>query len=202
MAACSSANGRRANLVNRPTIATSSRDESIVYRIDAADRIVEVNDAWTRFADNNAAPELAADAVFGRTLWDFIADPTTRGWYQALVARARQGNPQTVLHRCDVPTAGRVMRMTIALDRTHVTFESVVAEESELSVFALWDRRVSRSGEPIRACSWCKRIAIADRWVEIDAAIDVLGLLVQEPVRPVIHVTCPACDTGVAAGGG
>jgi hypothetical protein len=194
------AEGQR--LVNHPLTTNSSRDEPIVYRIDAAYRIVEVNDAWTRFANNNAAPELAGDAVRGRTLWEFIADPTTRALYEALVARARQGNPQTVLYRCDVPAAKRLMRMTIALDGPHVTFESAVAEESELSAFALWDRRVSRSGEPLRACSWCKRIEIGDHWVEVDAAIDGLGLLVQEPVRPVVHVTCPACYAAVAAGGG
>jgi hypothetical protein len=189
------------NLVNHPLAATSPRDESIVYRIDANARIVEVNDAWTRFANNNGAPELAPDAVFGRTLWDFIADPTTRALYEALVARARQGNPQTVLYRCDVPAAKRVMRMTIALDGTHVTFESVVAEESELSVFALWDRRVSRSSEAIDACSWCKRIEIGGHWIEVDAAIDALGLLVQQRVPRVVHVTCPACYAAVSAAG-
>ena len=52
------------------------------------------------------------------------------------------------------------------------------------------------------ATAWCKRMEIADRWVEIDAAVDVLGLLVEESVPPVVHVTCPACYAGVAAGGG
>jgi hypothetical protein len=163
---------------------------------------VGVNDAWTRFANNNDAPELAADALLGRTLWDFIADPTTRALYEALVARARQASPRTVLYRCDVPDAKRVMRMTIAADGGNVTFESVLAEESELRAFALWDRRVSRSGEAIPACSWCKRIEIGGHWIEVDAAIDVLGLLLQQPLRPVVHVTCPNCYATVAAAGG
>jgi hypothetical protein len=89
--------------------------------------------------------------------------------------------------------------MTIAADGPHVTFESVVAKESEIRGFALWDRGVSRSGDPIRACSWCKRIELGGHWVEVDAAIDVLGLLLQEPVRPVVYVTCPACYAAVVA---
>src|SRR5947209_973097 len=86
------------------------------YRV--ADRLVEVNDAWTRFAHNNGAPELAPDAVLGRSLWTFIADPTTRRLYEALVARAREGSPRTVPYRCDVPAAKRLMRMTITADGT------------------------------------------------------------------------------------
>jgi len=161
-----------------------------------------VNDAWTRFATINDAPELGGAAVLGRTLWDFIADRTTRVLYEALVARARQGTAPTVTYRCDVPAAKRLMSMTLRPDGTHVRFESVALEESEIRGFELWDRQGSRSGEPLHACSWCKRIDIGGHWLEVDAAIDVLGLLVQRPLRPVVYVTCPTCHAAVTAAQG
>jgi hypothetical protein len=88
--------------------------------------------------------------------------------------------------------------MTITADGTDVTFESVAAEESDIRGFELWDRSGSRSGDPVRACSWCKRIEIGGHWLEVDVAIDVLGLLVQPPLRPVVYTTCPACYAAVA----
>lgn len=45
--------------------------EPLVYSLDACDRIVRVNDAWTRFALENDAPELAAQHVLRRSIWDF-----------------------------------------------------------------------------------------------------------------------------------
>ncbi len=106
------------------------------------------------------------------------------------------------MYRCDVPAAKRLMRMKIAAEGTDVRFESLVAEEGDIRAFALWDRRAPRSGEPVRACSWCKRIDIGGHWIEVDAAIDVLGLFVDRPLRPVVYATCSTCYAAVDAARG
>jgi hypothetical protein len=56
------------------------------------------------------------------------------------------------------------------------------------------------TGEPIRACSWCRRIDV-DGYVEIDEAVVRLGLLEQEP-RPISHVLCSACAAEARAAAG
>jgi len=58
----------------------------VVYRIDAADIIEDVNDAWARFAIENDAPSLATE-VIGRSIWDYISGPEVRHIYESVFKR-------------------------------------------------------------------------------------------------------------------
>ena len=71
---------------------------SAIYRIDAEDRITEVNDEWGRFAAANGGnPDPAA--VLGRPLWDFILDEGNRSIYRNMVGTVRR-KPR----RCSSPS--------------------------------------------------------------------------------------------------
>ena len=49
-----------------------SESTVVKYRIDSEDRLAEVNDAWTAFAEANAGEGLLPPSVLGRSFWSFI----------------------------------------------------------------------------------------------------------------------------------
>src|SRR6185436_20078162 len=87
----------------------------VVYRINAHDELVHVNDAWTAFADDNGAAAQGASHVLGRVLWTFVTDSTTRHIYKRMVDRVRiDGTPIRFQFRCDAPGRRRLLAMEIA----------------------------------------------------------------------------------------
>ena len=106
-----------------------------------------------------------------------------------------------VVFRCDSPVERRLMHLTITPERDgRVRFHSIVAERDVVNQIALWDRSRLRSGQTIRACSWCHRIEVGDsHWIKPDVAADVLGLMLEGPLPPVSITTCGACCDAVNA---
>jgi FixJ family two-component response regulator len=168
--------------------------DPVTFSIDRQDAIVDVNDSWTTFALANDAPELVRDQVLQQSLWNFIVDATTRQLYDGLLLRVRRGTPVRFPFRCDSPTARRhlEMRLTPGPDDT-VQFESVVLA-SELRVQQpLWDRYVARREDLLRACSWCKRVDCAGEWLEVEEAIDRLGIFERQDMPSLTHGICADC---------
>src|SRR5579871_6228560 len=98
--------------------------EPIVYRIDADDTIVFVNESWVRYAERNGAPALARGAV-DRSLWDFIEGTEVAMLWRELVDRARDGHVLTFPYRCDSPGQRRELVMAVApLESRGVEFVS------------------------------------------------------------------------------
>ncbi len=56
----------------------------------------------------------------------------------------------------------------------------------------------AHAGAPLSMCSWCKRLEV-DGWCEIDEALARHESLFTEPVRPITHGICPACEEAVLA---
>lgn len=112
----------------------------VQYEIDATDRLVRVNDAWSSFATANGGLHLVAHRIIGCSLWDFIAGETTRQVYKSLLRRVRDGGRSRFTYRCDAPERRRSMEMTIAAGLGgHVRFESrtLVVEYSPAPVVQL-----------------------------------------------------------------
>ena len=63
----------------------------VVYVLDESDAIATVNDSWTAFARANGGEALLPPAIIGRSVWDYIADPTTRLLYRRIFERVRTG---------------------------------------------------------------------------------------------------------------
>src|ERR1051325_5476429 len=102
----------------------------ILYRLNAQDEIVYVNVEWSKFAAANDAPDLLAEHVLNRPLWDFICDETTEHLYREVVGRARAGQTTRFNFRCDAPASRRLMEMNVeGMDGGAVQFETKTLQE-------------------------------------------------------------------------
>ena len=173
---------------------------AVIYEIDDSDRVVAVNDTWTTFAVANDAPELSAPAILGTRLWDAVTDATTRQLYQGLLDRVRHGEVVSYTYRCDGPAVRRDMVMRVSLEDRRVRFTSRIHEAVNRDSQPILNRRVPRSGELIRVCGWCKRIALSDdRWEEVEVAIPELGLHAAHVLPELTHGICPSCVARVTS---
>jgi two-component system cell cycle sensor histidine kinase/response regulator CckA len=169
----------------------------VTYQIDRRDRIETVSDSWTRFAIENGGTSTSA-AVVGHPLWNFVSGDTTRHVYGDLINRVRGGRTISFTYRCDSPVLRRFMRMTMSpASHAAVTFDSlIVRTEPRAEPVGL---HAESAGQMLRACGWCKRVAIADDWVEVELAIEQLGVLSGQPFAGITHGMCPACFSRVMA---
>ena len=136
-----------------------------------------------------------------------IADPQTRHIYTLLIDRVREeGREARFNYRCDSPHCRRFMEMRINHIRTldQVEFSSRVLRLERREPVNLIDFSLDkRSSEILNMCSWCKAVLVDQAWVEVELAVERLGLL-ADPVLPQIsHGMCPDCRnrmTGVVTG--
>lgn len=166
----------------------------ITYQIDSVDRITAIGDTWDAFIDANDGSTHAAETV-GHSLWDFVSHDTTRHVYRDLIARVRSGRRVAFSYRCDSPTLRRFMRMTMSpgTDGT-VTFDSQVIRTEPRDAPAVTISPDIRTGDLLRVCGWCKRVAVAaNEWAEVEVAVERLGILAGQPPVGVTHGMCPAC---------
>lgn len=166
----------------------------IVYRIDAQDSIRFVNPAWDRFAQENADARMGSDAVVGSSLWDHIHDHTSRELYRKILAKVRDRGDFRFALRCDSPTLRRRLEMRIKAAgggsvefRTH---ELSVEPRAEQTMF---DPTVDHAGNLVLVCSWCNRLDVEGRWLEVEDAVQELGLFERDRMPHLSHGICPAC---------
>lgn len=172
--------------------------DRLVYVIDDGDRITSVSGSWDLFAAHNDGGARATDVV-GQPLWDFVAHDTTRHVYRDLIARVRSGRRVAFSYRCDSPTLRRFMRMTISPGTDGaVTFESEVMRSEARDAPAVTISPDVQTGDLLRVCGWCKRVAVTDtEWVEVELAVERLGLMADHSPVGVTHGMCPECFTRV-----
>jgi len=165
-----------------------------IYRVDRADTIVSVNGEWSEFARANEAPELAGSAVIGRSLWDYVRGAELRLLHGEILRQARAGRALAFPFRCDGPAVRRRMHMRVTLELNGtVVYEAQLDAAEPRAPQPLFDRSAARSGDFVRVCSWCKRVAVGDRWEEIEIAVSALALFERTPVQPITHGLCGGC---------
>lgn len=168
----------------------------VVYRINAADIIEDVNDAWRRFAIENDAPLLATE-VIGRSIWNYIVGPEVRHIYASAFERVRKQHCQMSFpFRCDSPELYRAMRLSISpMSEGHIEFCSVLETiRTQPRTLDILQRKSGSLLSPIvQMCSWCKAIEIGSTWKPIEQAIEELCLLTQESMPRVMHALCDSC---------
>jgi len=171
----------------------------VTYQIDRLDRIETVGGAWVQFADENNGSS-AVTTVVGHRLWEFVADATTQQVYRDLIVRVREGRVVAFSYRCDSPTLRRFMKMTMSPGpRAAVAFDSRVVKLEPRPAPAWNDRANARTGDLLRVCGWCKRVAVADEWLEVELAVERLGLMTGKLSSGITHGMCPACFARVMA---
>jgi hypothetical protein len=170
-----------------------SRD--VIYRIDWDGRITFVNREWSRFAKENAAPELAEGAVVGTLLQDHIAGEETRHLYALIIEKVhRTGQPAVVPFRCDGPTIKRQMELNVLpLPRKETEFRGHVVREEETDYVPLLDRAVPRTDEQLLVCGWCRLVSLNDEWVEVAEAVRRLRLFETRDMPAITHGICTRC---------
>jgi len=171
-----------------------------VYETDYNGRIVWVNEAWNRFAAENAAEHLQEERVLGRRLWDFISDPETQQIYHLLMKKVMDERMSLRFpFRCDAPSLRRYLDMEMTSPQQQVCrFRSVVVKLEARSEVSLWKPTAKRTDRFLRACSWCKKVdAGQESWQEVEDALRELELFNRSRLPQLTHTICPSCYTSM-----
>lgn len=172
-------------------------DERVfIYKIDAENNIVSVNDEWLEFGIENGSPDLTASSVLGKNILSFIADLETIGIFTELIELVREkGCPITIRFRCDAPATERSMEMKIsALPAGHIEFRNRMLKAKERPPVAILDSSLPRTRTPLTLCSWCKSAHTAFGWLPLEDTINIMGYLDTEKMPLLTHGICPSCE--------
>ncbi len=172
------------------------------YRIDHEDRIAEVNEGWSSFAERNGGWGIDVSGILGRQLWSFLADLPTVSLYQSMVRRVRGGGPAVRFQfRCDAPACRRLLAMEIAGEPDGVVrFDVAGVKEVPRPAVELLEPARPRSGRYLTMCGWCNRIRVQEEtWVEVENAISELGLFGVQVMPGITHGICPRCHDAMVS---
>lgn len=176
--------------------------EPTVWQIDEHDVIESVGGGWDAFAKDNEAAGLAGTGVVGRSLYEFIAGDELRRIHGHLLRSVRtHGTPLSLPFRCDSPDARRFMRLEMRLAGADaVEFRAVLLRAEKRPHLRLLDAGEPRSRSFVVSCSFCHRIRDRESdasWLEIDAAVERMGLLLSSLPPRLVHGVCPACKARI-----
>ncbi len=175
-------------------------NREIRYTLNDSDEIVAVNDDWDAFATANGAPHLAAGQVLGRSLWEFVTDDTTRLLYRDVLARVRRDRAIRFTFRCDAPDCRRQLEMEVSgAPDGGTTFRVRTLAEETRPPQPLLDPAHPRSAQLLRACGWCKKVDLDGRWVEVEEAVEAMGLFQHAELPQVTHGICDDCFARMSA---
>ena len=173
-----------------------SRFPTYCYRVDARDQIVWVDAAWLAFARENGAADLTEDSVKGRSLWEFIADESTRCFYREIHRRIRSSGQASVIPiRCDSPNLKRHMQLTVSCEpEGTLHYRSVLLRVELRTRFALLEPSTKRTTNRLTMCSCCKRVLIEPvGWLALEAVAAKLNLFESESAPCLFYTVCPDC---------
>ena len=171
-------------------------DPRPVYIIDALNRIVFFNPAWSRFMAPARGVGPTLSEVLGRPVWDRIPDGVVRQLWELLYNRVRAIGGSVF-----VPTrADRVdERRLIDIELTPLGDGSIrhvcepVWSEARPAV-ALLDPSYPRDERSLRCCMWCRRIQVRlGAWEEIEDAQRILAIPADNTLPRLEPGACTTC---------
>ncbi len=172
------------------------REAVYTYKIDADDRIIEVDENWLEFAKANHTPELLDGSVIGQSIWRYIADTETRHLYQVMLDNVRMTQRNvSVPFRGDSPDCKRFMELKLSsLPGKAVLFTSTLVEAAPQAYMPLFDVTRERTSDSVQICSWCKAVKVSMQdWYNADEAVVALKLFGEDVMPEVEHSMCPSC---------
>lgn len=175
--------------------------EEIRYRITADGRIDSIEGPWDRFARENGAPGLPRP--LGEPLLDHVAGASVRAVLASLLDRARRlDEPIELSYRCDAPDRRRFMRLRLERETggTLMIRSRVLREEPRPPV-RLLEPDASRSDDLLPICAWCKRVEADGTWLEVEEAIERLGLFDRPALPELTHGVCEVCSRELESAG-
>ena len=169
-------------------------DTRVIYRIDALDRIVFVNEGWEQFARANDSSDFTAAKVLNRSLWDFINDRTTRYLYGEILRQVRSNKSMAFNFRCDSPQCRHYLEMTVTAHADDVQFETRTLKIEPRDFQPILAHDASHSDELVVSCGWCKKIRTGDAdWKEVEEAVVELNVFERESLPQITHGMCGDC---------
>ena len=166
------------------------------YIINRQDIIVDVSDSWLTFANDNDS-DYSRDSVIGKSLWYFVSNAQTRHLYRILIDKVRKTAEYVqVPFRCDAPDRRRFMELEISLlNNGYIEFKSRLIRTELRPTMRLLDSKIPRSNKKLSLCSWCKQVQVdARRWMEVEHAVNALGLFELQTMPDLNHGICPECE--------
>lgn len=176
----------------------------MVYIIDAADRVIHLDEDWVKCARETGREDLAPGRILGRSIWSFLHGIETVHLYRLLVRRVRRG--AQIEFRLVVKVGGDVqlrrMKMQAIGGGESVVFESSLIDVSESEATPPLSSGDGESPEALLiVCSWCDRLKLPDEtWVEVEQAVSRLGLFERETPPKLTHGVCEDCFKSLGGG--
>lgn len=163
---------------------------NVCYTVDRDDIIVDVNDWWDIFANDNNALNLDKVTVLGKPLFHYVSGDVTRMFVVSVFNNVRVKHEQfTQKYRCDSPSLKRYMKMTVipmGYDSLKIVNEVIAIEPKVYSV------NIKAYESRVRRCSMCNRINHEDKWEESDTLIKS-GIFKADGEIYVIYTVCMDC---------
>lgn len=174
-----------------------STDSRPIHAIDASDRVVFVNAAWSAWMRSESRPDTTLDAAMGTPIWNYVDGPSVRQLWEVLYDRVRAvGAPLFVPKRVDTASTRRLFDMEIypLADYSIRHIAECVWSEPRAAV-ALLDPAYPRDSRTILQCAWCARAQVRlGHWEEIEKAQRVLGIEATETLPTVKAGSCSQCQ--------
>jgi hypothetical protein len=164
------------------------------YQIDGEDRLVAWGGSWDDFARENAAPELC-ELRKPRSLWSFIDGQSSTHLYRLLVEKVRAERATfDIPFRCDAPGRRRFMTLTLSPGpNDRIDFVCRVDHCEDREPMIVLDSECPRTDAVITMCSFCKRVACEDDWLEIEDALARMRIFHHKDPPRISHDACPDC---------
>lgn len=180
-------------------MSTNPTELTLVYRIDASNRMVWVNDAWVEFAHENHGELVMPEHVIGHDMMASISNDSVRQIYELILQRVRAGDPVAFNYRCDAPHKRRTFAMTVTLLPTgEVEFVSQLMHEETRPSIPLLEKDRPRNDELLHVCSWCQQVELPDgTWASVEAAVVKMELLEAEALPGISHGMCQTCHASM-----
>lgn len=171
--------------------------ETYRYGVDKDDIFVSLSENWEAFAEENAGGTGCYPGnIIGSSLWGHICQWETKHLYEIILEKVRDDHRRaTFPFRCDSPDRRRFLSLSvIPMEERSIRFESRIVRTEARNPVALLKSGVARSDQFLRICSMCKRIALSeDEWVEVEIAVQRLGLFQMEVMPQFTHGVCKQC---------
>ena len=158
--------------------------QSLSYRIEAIDRLVEFSSNWDAWAEENDGNDIGMDSVMHHVIFDYIAGETCRQIYRSLIRRLRNDHVEsTFKFRCDSPDLRRFMLMQMTREKENgVLFSTSVLKVESRPIVSMLDYRVPRNQQVLTICSLCQKVKTSsEKWLEIEELIADQEMFQQEP---------------------
>jgi hypothetical protein len=168
--------------------------ERLSLRVDGANLVADVSDAWNALAGSHRVAALTTTAT-GQPLHRAVENGDAYALYEAMLQRARA--------RFRVAVDVRAVSSAHATRYELSAVPSGFAGEVELALRPLHDRRnwmmplfdpeAPRRHESVQVCDFCQRV-LGFAWAEPDVALRQLELGAADPQPRVRAGVCPDCE--------